>query len=372
MKAYARILTAVYAEVWAIQPEKLDAITGFLELKAEGRLPDANVVSEIHSAAVLTAARARNASQTGKDGAVAVLPLYGLIMQRGNMVGDISGPRGTSVEQFKQQFRQALNDPGIKAIVIDVDSPGGTVSGVDELTSEIFKARGRKPVIAVANCLMASAAYYIASAASEIVASPSALIGSIGVYAALRDESGALEKAGIKVHLVTYGENKAEGDPRVPTSDSAIANLQKIVTAAGMMFDTAVARGRGVTSAKVRDAYGQGMVFSAADARRVGLIDRVASLDDVLAGLGVDASAAVRSPMQGKAAGLRADSSTLDGLPCECTCGPCEEGTCDGCTVEDCGNEGCMCDSAVSKRKGQAQTALHRAAVRRQAMIAAA
>lgn len=286
MKAYGRILSAVYSQVWAIQPEKLEAITGFLELKANGHLPDANVLTEIQAASAVTAARVQNAAANG-SGTVAVLPLYGLIMQRGNMVGDISGPRGTSVEQFKAQFRQAVNDPGVKAIVIDVDSPGGTVSGVDELASEIYAARGKKKITAVSNCLMASAAYYIACSATEIVVSPSSQTGSIGVYAALKDESAMLEKMGVKVHLVAYGDNKALGDPRVPVSEAAIKDLTKMVTSYGVMFDAAVGRGRKMSAGKVHDTFGQGLTFTAKDAVSLGMADRVATFDDVLSEYGI-------------------------------------------------------------------------------------
>lgn len=287
MKAYMRIVAAVYGNIWAIQQEKLEDITAFLELKMQGELPDGHILADIKAASEVTAARASKAAATGA-GSVAVLPLYGMIMQRGNMMGDISGPRGTSVEQFKQQFRQALNDPSVKAIVIDVDSPGGTVSGVDELASEIYGARGKKEITAVVNCLCASAAYYIASSASKIVASPSSQTGSIGVYAALRDDTAALEKAGVKYTLVTYGENKAAGDPRMPTSANAIAELQETVNAFGGMFDKSVGRGRKVSATHVRENYGQGRMFTATQAKNLGMVDDIGTLDDVLAGYGID------------------------------------------------------------------------------------
>lgn len=372
MKAYTRIVTAVYGAIWAIQPDKLEDLCAFLELKVSGELPDAHILAGIQAKSEIAAARVQKASQSS-DGSVAVLPLYGLIMQRGNMMGDISGPRGTSVEQFKQQFRQALNDPSIKAIVIDVDSPGGTVSGVDELASEIFASRGKKETTAVVNCLCASAAYYIASQCSKIVASPSSQTGSIGVYAALRDESEMLAKQGVKVHLVTYGENKAAGDPRVPTSDGAIADLKEMVHAFGEQFDSAVARGRKISATKVRESYGQGKVFTAKQAKALGMVDSVGTLDDVLAGYGIDPSAPRESMRYEAPSGMR--SIVIEGaLPkaddggCQCDCDSCEGGDCDGCTTDDCGAEGCMCSSATGKRKASAS----HAAMRRRLEIAAA
>jgi capsid assembly protease len=365
MKAYSLILNAVYSQVWAIQPEKLEAMVGFLELKAMGHLPDADVLASIQAASAVTAAKVQQASATGA-GSVAVLPLYGLIMQRGNMVGDISGPRGTSVEQFKEQFRQAVDDPGIKAIVIDVDSPGGTVSGVDELASEIYAARGQKKIIAVSNCLMASAAYYIACSATEIVASPSSQTGSIGIFAALRDESAALEKAGIKVHLITYGENKAAGDPRVPITEGAIADLTKMVHAYGGMFDAAVGRGRKISATKVHETYGQGLTFTAKDAVKLGMVDRVGTIDDVLAELGVRGGSS-RIQMQAQNPQVAAGTPQA-GEECECPCGPCEAGNCEACSHENCDCAGCTCAMA----EGKASALRSHAARKRRLEIAAA
>jgi len=105
---------------------------------------------------------------------------------------------GTSITGFRAAFRQALRDPSVSAIIFDVDSPGGTIDGVPELADEIFAARGRKPMVAVANTQMASAAYWIASAADEIVVTPSGSVGSIGVLTAREDLSRATQMAGIK------------------------------------------------------------------------------------------------------------------------------------------------------------------------------
>lgn len=287
MKAYASIVRAVYGNIWALQEGKLEDVAAFIEMKVMGELPDGRVLAGIHAESEITAARASKVAATGA-GTVAVIPLYGMIMQRGNMMGDISGPRGTSVEQFKQQFRQAVNDPSVKAIVIDTDSPGGTVAGVDELASEIYAARSKKEITAVVNCNCASAAYYIASSASKIVASPSSTTGSIGVYAALRDDTAMLEKQGVKFTLVTYGENKASGDPRVPTSAAAVTELQAMVDAFGQMFDKAVGRGRKVSAAHVRENFGQGKMFTAPQAKKLGMVDDIGTLDDVLAGYGID------------------------------------------------------------------------------------
>lgn len=286
MNSYHLIRRAVRSTPWAIQPEKLEAILAFLQLKAEGKAVDAVKLAEIHAASEVAAARATNVSGSSK-GSVAVLPVYGCIMHRGNMMGDISGPSGTSIDQLTSQFRQALNDPSVSAIVFDFDSPGGTVDGVAELASEILAARGKKKITAVSDCLCASAAYWLASACTDIVVSPSSLTGSIGVYSAHEDDSEYLAKEGVKVTLISYGENKTQGNPYEPLSDSARGNMQAMVNDYGAMFDKAVAKGRKISAAKVSESFGQGLCFTAQQAVKIGMADSVGTLDDVLARYGV-------------------------------------------------------------------------------------
>ena len=286
MKSYDRILRAVYAQPWAIQPEKLEAIIGFLELKSFGVDPAVEIVADVTAAGQMMAARAKLTATSG-GGAVAVLPLYGIIGHRANVTQGISGPGGTSTEMFTAQFRMALKDPKVTAIVIDVDSPGGAVGGVPELADEIYSARGQKPIIAVANTLMASAAYWIACAASEIVASPSAMIGSIGVFSAHEDQSKALNSSGVKVTLISAGKYKTEGNQYEPLSEEALGAKQAMVNEFYGSFVRAVAHGRNVKAEDVRNGYGQGRVLSAKQSVQAGLADRVGTLDDVLAKYGV-------------------------------------------------------------------------------------
>jgi signal peptide peptidase SppA len=282
MKSYERILRAVYATPWFIERSKLDAIVGFLELKAAGSGPSEETLAAVRAASAAAADR----SIARQSGAVAVLPLMGLITHRGNMMGDISGPRGTSVEKFTAGFRQALNDPNVKAIVIDVDSPGGSVDGVDELASEIFQARGKKPMTAIANTLMASAAYYIGSAADELVVTPSGLVGSIGVYMAHTDTSEKDAKDGVKTTVISAGKYKAEGAAGKPLGEDGIAYAQSVVDSFYEQFVKAVARGRGVSAAAVRNGFGEGRVVTAKQAVELGMVDRVATFDQVLAKYG--------------------------------------------------------------------------------------
>lgn len=286
MKAYTSILSAMRSQVWAIDEAKLYGILGFLAMKAQGQDAEAALIADLHGSAAIQAARAQKVSQSSK-GSVAVLPVYGLILHRGSSMGDISGPAATSTMKLMEQFRQAANDPGVQAIVLDIDSPGGTVEGVEELAAEIRGSRGKKQMIAVSNKQCCSAAYYIASACDEIVASPSSTTGSVGVYCAHEDVSKYLENMGVKVSIIKFGENKAQGNPYEPLSDAARTNMQEMVDMYGHMFEKAVAKGRKISQSAVHDSYGQGLSFGAEKAKKLGMVDSVGTLDDVLARFGV-------------------------------------------------------------------------------------
>ena len=286
MKTYSRILSAVHSTVWAIQPEKLQAILAFLELKAAGQGPSEETLAQIQAANIEAAKRA--SSVANASGSVAVIPVYGLISHRTSMMSEISGPGGTSCQQISKQVQAAANDPGVKAIVLDIDSPGGTVDGVAELADEIYQARGKKQITAVSDCLMASAAYWIAAACNEIAVSPSSQTGSIGVYGAHEDYSGALEQEGVKVTLISAGKYKTEGNPYEPLNDDARAAMQQTVDDYYGMFVKAVAKGRGVKADDVRNGFGEGRVVGASQAVKLGMADRVATLDQVLSKLGVN------------------------------------------------------------------------------------
>src|SRR5688572_9693607 len=142
MHKYSRIIKAVCGSVWAIQLEKLEAIVAFLDFAAAGGKYTPEEVAERIGPQAASQQVSTNAPAT-----IAVISVRGIISQRMQMMDDISGPGGTSTEQLTKNFRAALNDDSVKAIVFDIDSPGGTVYGVEEVSAEIFKARGKKPIV---------------------------------------------------------------------------------------------------------------------------------------------------------------------------------------------------------------------------------
>jgi signal peptide peptidase SppA len=264
---YPAALYEMFDRVWAILPYTLKSMTQALVHGTQG---------------ALQVGRAGPRSPLSSGG-VAVLPIYGPISHRETLWSAVFG--GTSTQRFSAALQQALGDSSVSAIIIDIDSPGGTVDGIEELSAEIYRARGNKKMVAVANAMAASAAYWIATAADEVVITPSGQVGSLGVFAAHEDISKALEKEGIKVSLIAAGKYKTEGMPYEPLSAEARASMQKMVDSFGDMFVNAVARNRGVGAYAVKNGFGQGRMVMAQDAVKAGMADRVATLDATLARL---------------------------------------------------------------------------------------
>lgn len=266
---------------WALEPSVLSTLTSVLRNWSSGTAPSADTLSQIKVDQGTRGTRRGAASQVA--GGIAVLPLYGVITQRGNQVDNISGPGSCSTQQFSQSLRAALADPAVGQILIDIDSPGGSVTGTPELFTEIFNSRGKKNIIGVANSLAASAAYWIGSACSELYCTPSGEVGSIGVYCQHVDESQALEAAGLVVSTISAGTYKTELASNQPLSPEARAAVQKSINTYYDQFIAAVARGRGVPVAKVVNGFGQGRCLTANDALAAGMINGVATFDEVIA-----------------------------------------------------------------------------------------
>ena len=271
---------------WALMPERLQAMTAVLTRWSSDEPPSEETLFQINADRVLRDTRKQFASDRAASSAglgIAVLPLYGVVTQRGNMVDDISGPGSTSTQKFTSALRQVLADDTVGQILIDIDSPGGSVYGVAELATEIVKARAQKPVVAVANSLAASAAYWIGCSAGEFYVTPGGEVGSIGVWQAHFDYSKALEEEGVKPTLISAGKFKVEGNPYVPLDPEAQAFMQSRVDDYYNAFIKAVAKGRGVSVADVRDGMGEGRVLGADAALVAKMVDGIATFDDVLA-----------------------------------------------------------------------------------------
>ena len=271
---YQHVVQAVFGTPWMVRPETLDTIAALVRFRAAGgHLTDAEVRERVDGAA--DAAGPRRGART--MGAIGVIPIYGLLMPRANLMTEMSG--GSTVAGIRDAFRAAMEDESVGSILFDVDSPGGVVDGIEELATEIRDARGRKPIVAIADYSMASAAYYLGAQADEVVASPSARVGWIGTVMAHTEYSKADEIAGITTTVFRNPPGKAGANEFEPLSDKARAELQQAVDDYSAQFVAAVAKGRGVSPATVREDYGQGGGMSAARAKAAGLVDRVESFD---------------------------------------------------------------------------------------------
>jgi signal peptide peptidase SppA len=213
----------------------------------------------------------------GADGVIAVIPIHGVIANRSFEAS--SGM--TSAEMISAMFVRAENDPAVKAILFDVSSPGGSVSGVPELAKLI--ASGEKARVAFVNALSASAAYWLSAQAHEIVARETAMVGSVGVYALLEDWSAKLEKEGIKINAISAGDYKLEGAPWQPLADESRAHFQAQVDETYGKFLNALATGRSTNTADVKKNYGQGRVLTSDKALNAGMIDRIGELPVAIA-----------------------------------------------------------------------------------------
>lgn len=238
------------------------------------------VADSINAGTLVSAASPSKAEPGRRNGVVAVISIHGMIEHRGSVLGDIFG--GTSIESIRASFRAAMASSDVVAIVLDVDSPGGSVAGVTELAQEIRATRGQKPIVAVANTLAASAAYWIGAQADEFYASPSAQVGSIGVLAVHEDHSEELAAAGVKVSIISAGEMKGKGTSAAPLDDESRVAMQRRVDAHYEQFIADVAAGRGVKASDVRAGYGRGDVLMASEALAEGMVDGVATLDTVI------------------------------------------------------------------------------------------
>lgn len=222
-----------------------------------------------------------------RSGDIAVISMSGIITGKTYAFLELFGITQSSAS-IASAVRNALADAEVRAVVLDVDSPGGQVFGTIEAAAQLSASRSgaSKPIVAVSDHLMASAAYWLASsAAHEIAASPSSMTGSIGVITMHVNAAGLYEQLGLEVELITAGRYKAELLDTAALTDAAREHVQSEVDHYYGLFLDAVARARGTSASAVRSGYGEGRVLTAEAARKAGLVDRVATLQETLARL---------------------------------------------------------------------------------------
>jgi signal peptide peptidase SppA len=248
---------------WLIQPEALQSMAASLRglVDRGGFLPKQAAESQLLSI---------------EDG-IGVVAIEGPILRKPDLFARIFFG-ATSSEDIGEALREAGERDDIKAVFLNIDSPGGTVAGTPELAAAVKALNGSKPVYAFSSGLMCSAAYWIASQARAIYATPSAQVGSIGVVQAVIDNSAALDKAGIKVEVFSVGKYKAMGAPGTPLTDDQRELIQSnLAEIAAEFHDAVLSRGRAIPAEAM-----EGQTFSGKQAQRHNLAGMVPDRADAM------------------------------------------------------------------------------------------
>ncbi|WP_292722838.1 S49 family peptidase, partial [Mesorhizobium sp.] len=237
-----RLLAAFAARPWFLDGRYVEQMMSVLELRSMGAVR----VDAYRDQPAEVQPVSQNA------GTIAIVRLCGPIMPRAEAVTDVSSP-ACLMSDFQRAFRQASSDPRVTGIVLDIYSSGGQVDLVPETVAMIRAARrADRPIVAIANSLAMSAAYWIGCGADEFVVTPSGEVGSIGAYVVHEDVSRMLEAAGVKMTFISEGPRKTEANPFEPLGDEARAHLQANTRAYYDMFVADVAKARKVPVSLVR------------------------------------------------------------------------------------------------------------------------
>lgn len=297
-----RVLSRIKAQPWAVERATMETI---LDIACrENESPQA--------VAARIGRPLENTYGVEMRGSVGVLHVTGPLFRYANMFTELSG--ATSYDMLAADFGRLVDDPSVSAILLNVDSPGGEAAGVSEFSDMIYAARGRKPVVAYVDGMAASAGYWLASAAGEIVANDIALLGSIGVVFSVTDSRDADAKAGRKRYDIVSSQSPYK---RVDVAtDEGRGKLQATADAMADVFVDRVARNRGVTRETVLSDFGQGDVFVGQAAVAAGMADRIGSFEQVIAEL-QGGRRASSSPFNAAAGGHNQESSMdqNDGAP---------------------------------------------------------
>lgn len=276
----SRVIEWIYNQTWAITEPALQTILsianrerGDLSLVLQGK-------HDVDTTA-LSVKIGQPLSESGRSeirGSTAVIPVIGPIFPRANLFTEISG--ATSLEMLAMELNTALEMDEVKTILFDIDSPGGQVNGTAEFVDMVYAARERKAIKAYVQGSGASGAYWIASAADEIIISETAMLGSIGVMSVYHDVTQRDAAAGIKtLQFISSVSPMKNPDP---DSDAGRAQIQSIVDSMAGVMVQSIARNRGTDEDTVVSEFGGGGIFVGALAVGSGLADRIGSMEDVL------------------------------------------------------------------------------------------
>lgn len=278
-----RAFRALTAEPWAIEPSWLPLLAAVAQRDHSSphvQERDDWVQRDFALMAGPGAQKLPGASRAYIVDGVAVIPVTGPIFPRANMMTEQSG--ATSITTLSADYRAALASPDVGGIMLLVDSPGGAVSGINSFADLVAAGTKKKMTCAHVSGTCASAAYWIASSASQITMERTGIVGSIGVVACLAKQVAPDREGMMDVEVVSSNAPAKRVDP---TTEDGASEVRKTLDAIEASFIADVARGRGVTVAQVKSDFGQGGVKVGSAAVSAGMADRVQSYETALSAM---------------------------------------------------------------------------------------
>jgi protease-4 len=218
-----------------------------------------------------------------KEGKLTAKDKIAIVFVNGEIISGDGSDEEAGSAKIASAIKEARTDSSIHALVLRVNSPGGSVIASEVMWREVQLTRNVKPVIVSFGAVAASGGYYIATPANVIVAEPNTITGSIGVFGMLLNAEKLIkDKLGINVEKVKFGEYADLGSPDRPLTESERAIIQKMVDHTYVDFVNKVAKGRNLRYEQI-DSIAEGRVWSGVDAKRIGLVDELGGLDKAIA-----------------------------------------------------------------------------------------
>lgn len=295
---------------WAILPEKLREIRSVYETHLKGERIDIEGFEAKYDVQFQNGQVEGEGLYSVNDG-VAIIPIEGVISKRFNFFSRFFG--GTSTEIVGEAMKAAIEDPSVNSILLYVDSPGGSIDGTAELAELIYSLRGEKPINAFTDGMMASAAYWIASAADKIfISGDTACVGSIGVVYTHMDVSKLYEESGYKVTQIQAGRFKTVGSPYKPLSENDQSVIQAEIDYLYNNFVRTVAKHRGVNEDVTLKDMADGRIFTGEQAIKAGLVDGVSTFDALITDLTTDHDGAIGAGYKANTVTTKSEEENMD------------------------------------------------------------
>jgi ClpP class serine protease len=270
------VISFIFESAWAITEQSLEMIISIANRENNDFIPENLIKNE--GVFRTSGSPLNGTSSVWMRGSVAVIPVIGPIFPRANLMTEISG--ATSIQRVTADFQKALQSKEVRSIIFYIDSPGGQVTGVQELASLIYESRAIKPIKGYVYGQGASAAYNIVSATSEIISADTAIVGSIGVLSAVKDTREKDRKEGVRT--VEFVSSVSPNKTLNFEDDKSLSKVQRMVDALGKVMVENIARFRGVSSETILQQYGQGDVFVGQTALDRRLVDRIGTFESLV------------------------------------------------------------------------------------------